>query len=353
MILSLAQEFKSNIIAKTFLVASLFAFTFSSILGFYNAKIADVRAEESEVDAVGIKIEENPDFLSVGKWYEDQGFGGSPQEIIVDGYKGIKSDRTVYVNVANVDGSDLESFIYMFSYSQDSLAETKEIFGRLMDNMRFNTNLDDNGKCSISALACIDDDECAEGYYCAENGDNKNKCVPESGEYPGCHIDSDCGNGFFCDSEKAKVIRDNQRMVDLGDVASLLEDYKGENGAYPALEAGTYISGMSLSTWPSWGDEFAEALGGELPEDPINALGACVAGFDVNCGGVDDTYDFNVDTCWDEVHKWFADPGCDLPVRTVDNSYGYLYDNEGADSYELCANFESSYYSRGRDCLLD
>jgi len=92
-------------------------------------------------DAVAIRVLSNPDHFSAGRWYKEQGFTGSPQSVTVDGYSGIRDGRTVYVNAANLTGTELYTNIYIISYNQDAERETTDIFSHIIANWKFNTNL--------------------------------------------------------------------------------------------------------------------------------------------------------------------------------------------------------------------
>jgi hypothetical protein len=54
-------------------------------------------------DAIAVRVMPNTNHDSIETWYSKQGFKGSPQSLIVDGYEAIRDGRTVFVNAANVD----------------------------------------------------------------------------------------------------------------------------------------------------------------------------------------------------------------------------------------------------------
>ena len=294
----------------------------------------------SESDAIAIRILKNPDNWHPSDWFEQMGYEGNIEKKTVDGYKAIRSGRTTYVNVGNVEGGELDTYIYLISYDQGADSQTEEIYKRMIQNWSFNNNLDDLGECNISSIVCSEEEDCPENYSCQEDGDYKNKCLPEEGFV--CRTDKDCPEGLFCDSEKAKVTRDTVRLGDLARMEILLENYKAEHGQYPKLTAGTYLPGKTISTWPSWDNEFSEKLGGEVPTPPINTLGPC----EIQCcpDGCSNPeicdYEFDPRTCWDEINKWFAVPDPESGEFEIPyNSHVYAYKTSPY-SYTLCASTE-------------
>ncbi|MFW5888127.1 MAG: putative Ig domain-containing protein [Patescibacteria group bacterium] len=265
----------------------------------------NMRAQaQDEPDAVAVRILPNPDHLDPLRWYKEQGFKGDPERITVDGYNGIKNDRTAYVNVGHESGGDFYNNIYVFSYTQDASANTVEIFNRFLDNWTFNTNQieeeDDLGYCAISTINCVEDDDCSEEYKCSDN----RKCVPE--DPIRCYKDSACPDNIYCDSDKAKTTRDTERLAGMKEIEILADHYKDIHGHYPKLEAGTYLSGKTVSVWPSWEDKFQQEMSdviaeysvfNSLPRDPINRLARC---------SESSSPQYDQTTCWDEQDKTFA-----------------------------------------------
>jgi len=250
-------------------------------------------AQTGSSDAIAIRVIPNPEHLSARNWYRQRGFSGSPQSLTVDGYEAVRDGRTVYANVANVSGGTLYTNIYLISYNQKAEKATKDIFSEILSHWKFNTNLNSLGSCRQEpSLSCRSDDDCA--------------------------------IGDVCDSPKARVVRDTKRLSDLADIKVLLNEYHAKNGSYPDLRAGSYLTGNTLSVWPSWRDTFSRALGKNPPVDPVNDMGECPG--------------HNEKTCWDEDSRSFA---TDLP-ELPDNSLTYIYSaNSGGSSYSLYTVFES------------
>lgn len=274
-----------------FIIFGLVLFAF-----YYFYALGDISAQTGSSDAIAIRVIPNPDHSSARNWYRERGFGGSPQSLTVDGYEAVRDGRTVYVNVANVSGSNLFTNIYLISYNQQAEGATMDIFSNILSHWKFNTNLNSLGSCRDNPdLACRSDD--------------------------------DCSIGDVCGSPKARLVRDTQRLADLDEMRIQLRDYYKENGHYPKLSAGSYVKNGSLSVWPSWNDQFRQELGFKLPVDPVNRIGDCPG--------------YNSTTCWDEdTHSFVSDDLSDLP----DNSLVYVYTTDDAGSdYDLYAVFESGF----------
>jgi hypothetical protein len=284
------NKFKFLILLCLFLSFPLFAWPSS------------LRAQES--DAIAVRIIENPNHYSSARWYQLQNFQGSPQSLQVDGYEAIRNGRTVYVDAANVvdtnnDGTPDAFYtnIFIISYTQSQQADTPDIFGQLLKNFKFNTNFFDLGACSTTTT---------------------NSCLSNK----------DCPSGEYCNSQKAKVVRDVKRLADLTEMQAQLDTYKNAKGTYPSALAGTYLASKSLSTWNSWQENFAKELGTVLPVDPINQLGAC-PGYDAA-------------TCWNSSNKTFATDISQAILPSGSHVYAYLGDSRGA-SARYCAQMESGY----------
>ena len=100
--------------------------------------------QSGESDAIAVRVIPNPNHLSAQKWYKSQGFSGSPQSLIVDGYQAVRDGRTVYVSATNVVGNNIYTNIYLISYDQEADHQTVDIFGKILSNWKFNTNINAN-----------------------------------------------------------------------------------------------------------------------------------------------------------------------------------------------------------------
>jgi hypothetical protein len=128
---------------------------------------------QSSPDAIAIRVIPNPNGYSPLRWYQDQGFSGSPQSLIVDGYEAIRDGRTVYVNAANVIDTDsdgtpdqLYTNIYLIAYNQDAEKATVDIFGRILKHWKFNTNIAGSGNCFGGKQAAVTTSDCAGAVGC-------------------------------------------------------------------------------------------------------------------------------------------------------------------------------------------
>lgn len=109
-------------------------------------------------------------------------------------------------------------------------------------------------------------------------------------------------------------------VVGTGDLYCDDLQVKEVSAPYPLLQAGTYLTNMSTSRWPSWQATLGNALGKTLPLDPIEKI-TCI-------GNPSDK-----GACWDEPTKVFTcDPG----------SYLYAYQTNQGLNYRLYAHFEYS-----------
>lgn len=254
-------------------------------------------SQASDSDAIGIRIVPNPENLSISRWYASQGFSGSPQSLMIDSYPAIRDGRTVYVSVANVKNENLYTNILLISHNQDSSRPTIDIFGQIVKNMKFNSNIQGFGGCSLS-------------------------------KETDCFYDSDCPAGEYCSSLKAKVIRDVKRLEGIAEIKRLLSNYQSRNNGYPRLSSGTYISGATISTWPSWQKTLAVELGKALPLDPINKMGACPG--------------FATTTCWNEITQRFSGDFDKMTFPQGTNAYVYYVGYKG-EGWSGCVQMESGF----------
>ena len=295
---------------KFFILKITFVFAFFGLFLFFNNNYV---LSETSSDAIAIRIIPNYEHYGANQWYKNQNFSGSPQNIVINGYEGIRDGHTVYVNVGNVaPGGTLYTNIYLITYNQDAESATSDIFGNILDHWKFNTNISDIGHCR-----------------------GENSII--------CDLDEDCPIRDFCDSFKSLIIRDTKRLEDLARIRDVLDDYY-KQGHYPNLEAGTYLPNITISVWPSWQETFGEEVNYSLPFDPVNKMGECCPLGAANC---DSTGNYNADTCWDENRKIFA---TDLPEEIPDSSLIYFY-NFLISDYNLCAFFESGLDIAGRQLI--
>ncbi len=302
----------------------------------------------NDSDAIAIRVIPNPENYDINQWYRLQGFTGSPQQIIIDGYKAIRDGRTIYVSASNVDLLENKIYfnVYLISYNQEADDNTVDIFGKIIKNLKFNTNLKDyTGYCSISSMVCKKDSDCPSDYTCGFNTYGKNRCIIKDGVYNNeplkktpCKIDSDCPTSLFCDSLQASITRDMDRIRKLDSIKNALERYKNINGFYPILRSGTYIPHLAISSWPSWQSTFLNQLNIANISDSINTIGSC---FDVNS-------EFNLKTCWEPNKKIFISTeepitSFNFALPNYSNVFSYVVDSEG-ESFQLYSSMETFDY---------
>lgn len=291
-------------------------------------------------DAIAVRIVPNPNHYNISRWYANQGFHGSPQALMVDGYEAIRDGRTVYVNATNVDlttsPKNIYTNVYLISYNQNPTPNTVDILGQIISHWKFNNNIIDTPitsahtlppNCSISTLNCASDKDCSIDQKCETSGSASSTCLfktPKS-----CSIDAECPTSFFCDSTKAQIIRDVKRVGQLQELRLALANFKEANNSYPLLSAGSYLPSNSVSLWPSWSQVLLTDLA-VSPDlvDPINHLGAC-PGYDQN-------------TCWSQETKKFVSAPTSHPLTLPSSSYAFAYQvNSNGSAYNLCTTMES------------
>lgn len=295
---------------------SLFFFISGCFLIFVSLFCVSLAQAESS-DAIAIRvIDNNNKHYSARAWYQEQGFTGAPQSLLVDGYEAVRDGRTVYVNVANMKDSNLYTNIYLISYNQNAEAATEDIFGRLLSSWHFNTNLESLnsyvGTCSIATRICNVDKDCSQEMTCT----NK-RCILKDPK--NCVIDTDCPDDVKCSGIKAKITRDVKRLGDVAYVNQVLD----LQPATTTLASGSYIQGKSLSVWPSWQDTLGRQLGIAMPVDPINILGPC---------------NYNPVTCWNEDTQAFDGT---IPGGLPSGTFVYIYD--ATRTVSLTSGIESGF----------
>lgn len=329
MLTLILNNMKTTFASLTIVLAALLLFLPVRVQALTSPDDSNFNISE-EGDAIAIRILPNPNHYNAIRWYKSQGFQGSPQSLMVDGYDAVRDGRSVYVNAANVDlaSQTIYTNIYLISHNQGSDSKTVDVLGQLIKNWRFNSNLIETGQCNISTLICQNNSDCSPSFICSDLSDGLGRCVPE--ELQNCFIDSDCTEGVYCSSLRSKVNRDIRRLGILGDLRESLAEFRSINNNYPTLSAGTYIPYRSVSTWPSWKTSLLSQISSsQTSVDPINVLGTCP--------------NFDSITCWNAETKSFADPApnndlFELPI----DSYAYVYSSdENGSNYDLCAGMET------------
>ncbi len=208
---------------------------------------------ELKSDGIGMRIIGNPQHLSPAEWYRSRGFTGSPQSVVVDQYPAVKDGTSVYVAAANrpVDGGPIYSNVYLISHNEGAKDITKKIYDQMVAFLAFNINMKNQSNVCVHPTAGD-----GEPYV-----DGLGRTIP-------CTADFEClkfDPSLKCDSLKFKLARDTQRLADFQAMAKLLEaarkvDAQNPAGAYPRLDAGTYLRNVTNSVWPSWQAELGPAL---------------------------------------------------------------------------------------------
>lgn len=282
--------------------------------------IVNTSEDGSLVDIIAFRVMRNDEHLSVVDWYKK--FAPNPEEngslLEVDGYQALQVGSTIYVAGSNiVNGAAIYTNIFIISHNIGARAQTLEIYSQLLDNFKINTNLwqsitlNTNVCHNNPSTACSSDYDCPANDYCLSYSDKLRRDVLRLGQVKSVSNLIE----LYGQSHKACA---NNSLISCDENAdcpnSLCTEY------YPPLNAGTYLEGLSNSSWPSWQGTLAGVLGvSQLGQDPINRFNGC-----------EDPYD--PQTCWDEVAREFMCPA---------DSLIYLYSTllSGRD-YELGLNFE-------------
>lgn len=299
--------------------------------------------QDLKKDGIGIRVASNPLHLSPKDWYLWRGFGGSPKELMVDGYRALQDGNTTYVAAANIlaPGQNIYSNIYVISRNPDASSETQNIYDQMVKSLAFNVNL----TSEISNVCQIGNDPNVYGT---------GQFTLQDGKAIACSTDAQClayGSQTHCGSFKVKLARDTERLADYQQMSRSIEQYRSLNGSYPKLEAGTFLQGFSTSRWSSWTDELGKLVGGTLPTDPVNLFltcgrcsesqavcttnSDCPSGQTCNAQSVNGaTYD--PQACWDNVQRKYLCPKIGASPSRV---YQYRTIDGGA-RYELSSEFE-------------
>ncbi|MBI5728148.1 MAG: Ig-like domain-containing protein, partial [Candidatus Magasanikbacteria bacterium] len=223
-----------------------------------------------EPDAIGFEIFRNQEKKDIAAWYRaifKNDNQNTPEPLTVNGYPGIRDGRTVYVNALNIQGSDVMMQVHLLSYGLGASDDTITIARQLEQNWRFTTSVTD-------------------------------------------------------DRDRAALQRDVTRMLALNGMRGALNS----RGA-PKLEAGSFIPGLTFSTWPlSWG-LLGSSAGASFPRDPVNRFEGCTKPFDAA-------------TCWNPVRKKTEPLVKQFKCPTGALAYGYKVDPGSPQGYILATNFE-------------
>lgn len=277
----------------------------------YEVAFKDARALTNDPDAnnntIAIRVYENDldnnpttfkDSVNPALWFllrsanQDEGYDQST----VDDYQSVTIGNTTYIAATNLSDTSLTPYIFVIAYSKDAEPVTGKVVQQLIEHIDFNHN------ASLAA---------------------------------------------DCQLEKSKIVRDTKRLTDLGTISYLLSSYyyndsdSNDENDFPDLTAGSYITNMTSSKWPSWSSALSNALGQDLPTDPVNkydnaAVNCPYNAPDLSAGDnpASDTWTYydKSGTCWDPILKDYYGP----PDSYV---YQYQYSPDTKD-FNLYSNME-------------
>ena len=281
---------------------------------------------EKNDDVIGIQVFPNPNHLTAEEWYSGkklaggQEFAGQIQKSKVDGYSAVTDGNNVYVDAVNYSDpvKSLYTNVYLFSINADATSETRKIFDALLTNIKFNSNVNNYG-------------------YCGATIDNPNFDKT-------CSNDLECPNGQVCASAVDKLKRNYQRLRDLNGIQTALTTYTDSNlNKFPDLKEGTYLTGQTLSVWPSWA-VLSNAVGTGLPLDPVNQLaaaGTCAKSTSVFC--TTDAQCPNNEKCTlhDPATAWSTEDRR-FSFACATSSYAYRYLADPKTGYTVRTHFEDT-----------
>ncbi len=205
-----------------------------------------------------------------------------------------------------------------------------------------------NFACSDNPLkSCTDSSQCQlKNDTCTTINVDVSTCSNNSAKT--CASDSECLSLGICADQTDKLKRDYQRIKDLSTInQSLINYFSNNNSTYPSLKEGSFLTGQSVSTWPSW-TTLGNVLGPILPIDPINQLGVagtCSVSTNIFCTTDSDCGDQSVsssqkcvihaaDTGWSTADRRFS-----FACATDSLAYRYIV-STSSNSYVVKSRFE-------------
>ncbi len=260
-------------------------------------------------DVIGIQIFNNtPDRLTPSEWFKKKfpdSLGMQPIEIA--GYQGITDGDNYYINALNIgDDDSVYNNIYQFSINQNAQASTRDVFEQLINSLEFNINVSDFGYCLKQAVE--PDDQLPDKAHIGTI--NSFSCVNDFDCNDADGLPLEDSNGV-CSNAKTKLFRDWERLPEIRAIMTGLYEYARDNKEYPSLDSGTFITGYTVSKWPSWGN----VLGGmvnNLVLEKINQWTSCDPEADQ-------------ETCWSASKQEYSCPVLmsAFEYEAVDNGFDY------------------------------
>jgi len=280
-------------------------------------------------DVIGIRVEKNAAHLPLKRWYDVQGFAGTPSQTLVAGFPALQDGRTMYISGVNAENANDDEYninkartnVYVLSYNQGAQPATLAIFQQIIENFQLMVNVKETGS------TCFYDSDVS-GLQFQRDYNGEEQYVHVNGERVACFSDLECVSfppptdayTTRCSDVQTKLIRDLRRLADLGTISDSLDTYYDQNQIYPTLSSGTFIPGKTTSAWGSWQSNLGNNLGAALPVDPLNKFAACG----------DEAAE--QETCWNQLEQTF-----DCPAGS--HVYDYTM-TAGGQSYILRNDFE-------------
>lgn len=211
-------------------------------------------------DALTIELFTNPEMLTAAEWYREHAPNpGTASAKTVDGYDAVQDGQSTYAAHTNVEvtaAGKLNVHPRILLVSGGITPAGAKLRQQLLDHMTFNTNVLTPSASEAQLLN-------APASYSAER------------------------QVQFHNANKAALQKDWRQLHDLSRLARTLQSNR------PTLAAGSYVPGLTFSTWPSWGGAFSGSLGASAPTPAANSFsGGCVAPEDLTQALYDPR------TCW-------------------------------------------------------
>jgi len=249
-------------------------------------------------DAIGIQVFSNLNHDNIHDWFWNN--YGDPigfNSVFVDGYDAITDGNNYYISALNESSpGNLYYNVYLFSINDDAQDNTREVFNKLIDSLKFNINISNDLYCGGDPLrSCFTDYECVDSLG--------NPLLAENTGIAGTGV---------CSADRDKMRRDWTRLAVINNVQDKIT-------LPPELKSGTYLPGKTKSMWPSWGT--LGSLVGGVGVDELNRWTSCnycsgdttspltLCSTDDDCsGGLGVCVTVDSQTCWDEVNDRFICP---------------------------------------------
>ncbi|KKW44342.1 MAG: hypothetical protein UY95_C0030G0006 [Parcubacteria group bacterium GW2011_GWA2_56_7] len=93
-------------------------------------------------EALGVRVASNVHYEPPEVWFENQDFVGAPAPETLDGFSGVRDERTLYISAPNLPTDTLNSSkiypnMYAVAYSEGATESTQNIYGQMLESWSF------------------------------------------------------------------------------------------------------------------------------------------------------------------------------------------------------------------------